>query len=118
MYALLRDNMCVGIHNLRLDEATLSENEKQIEWEGPLDPRMVFGKIFSNGQFIDIEKTAVEKQAEMNLTETLYLKDTDWKVIRHRDQLALGIPPSLTDGEYKALLEARQQARNAVVNTN
>src|SRR5574344_1555371 len=44
-----------------------------------------------------------------------FLKDSDWKVIRHRDQLALGIETSLTDEEYKNLLQQRQDARGKVI---
>lgn len=43
-----------------------------------------------------------------------YLINTDWKVIRHRDQLALGIPTTLCQAEYEDLLEKRQNARNKI----
>ncbi len=118
MYIILKNNVCNGVNSLPLDQSSLDENEQQIEIRDESNPLAILGKTYREGQFVETEKTAAEKQAEMNLTETIYLKDTDWKVIRHRDQLALGIPTSLTDGEYKALLEARQQARNAVVNPN
>ena len=39
------------------------------------------------------------------------LKRTDFKVTRHRDQIALGITPSLTDEEYQELLTNRQAWR-------
>ena len=40
------------------------------------------------------------------------LNNTDWKVTRHRDQLALGIDTSLSDEEYQTLLTNRQTWRN------
>lgn len=43
-----------------------------------------------------------------------FLDDTDWKVIRHRDQLALGTETSITTEEFQVLLEERQQARERV----
>jgi len=43
-----------------------------------------------------------------------YLNDTDWKVIRHRDQLAAGATTSLTDTEYQQLLSDRQTVRDSV----
>lgn len=43
-----------------------------------------------------------------------FLNTTDWKVIRHRDQLALGIPTELCQAEYEDLLERRQRARNKI----
>jgi len=45
-----------------------------------------------------------------------FLSSTDWKVIRHRDQLALNIETSLSEEEYILLLEKRQQARREVIN--
>lgn len=39
------------------------------------------------------------------------LDATDWKVIKHRDQIALGITPSLTDEQYQELLNNRQTWR-------
>lgn len=43
-----------------------------------------------------------------------FLLSSDWKVIRHRDQLASGISTSLTEQEYLTLLADRQAARSAV----
>ncbi len=45
-----------------------------------------------------------------------FLNDTDWQVIRHRDQLALGIETSLSEEEYLELLQNRQNARKKVIN--
>src|SRR5574344_998136 len=45
-------------------------------------------------------------------------KESDWKVIRHRDQLALGIETSLSEEEYLALLQERQNARERVINND
>ena len=44
-----------------------------------------------------------------------FLNETDWMVIRHRDQLALGIPTSLTEEEFQQLLLDRQAARDQVI---
>ncbi len=43
------------------------------------------------------------------------LIDTDYKVIRHRDQVDSGISTTLTDAEYQTLLTDRQAARDSVV---
>lgn len=45
------------------------------------------------------------------------LDKTDWKVTRHRDQLDIGITPSLTDEEYRVLLTKRQEWRDGIVDT-
>lgn len=62
----------------------------------------------------DIQKVQ-NQQANINNEVRNFLADTDWKVIRHRDQLNLGIETSLTSEEYIALLEQRQEARNKVM---
>ena len=115
-YAILKNNVCVGVNNLPLEQSNLSEGEAQIQIEDQIaDPVGLLGKTYVNGKFVETEKTAQEKQAEENLRQRLLLSNTDWKVIRHRDQLDLGIPTSLTDAEYQVLLEERQKARAAVV---
>jgi hypothetical protein len=43
-----------------------------------------------------------------------YLEATDWKVIRHRDQLDSGKQPSLSNEEYLQLLIDRQEKRNSI----
>lgn len=42
------------------------------------------------------------------------LKKNDWKITRHVEQLALGIPTSLSNEEYKTLLLARQTLRDTI----
>jgi hypothetical protein len=43
-----------------------------------------------------------------------FLVDTDWKVMRHIRQLALGETPSLTHEEYLALEELRSAAAASI----
>lgn len=58
-----------------------------------------------------------ELLSKENSNEALaFLNSTDWKVIRHLDQLALGIETSLCEEEYLQLLQQRQESREAVVN--
>ena len=57
----------------------------------------------------------LEGQELINHNARQFLADTDWQVIRHRDQLAAGITTSLTDQEYTDLLEQRQTVRDSVV---
>ena len=42
------------------------------------------------------------------------LADTDWKVIRHRDQVDAGTPTSMTAEEFAQLLADRQAARDSI----
>jgi hypothetical protein len=53
---------------------------------------------------------SVTQPHECNADYTL-LGTTDWKVTRQRDQIELGITPSMTDIEFTALLNERQAAR-------
>lgn len=43
-----------------------------------------------------------------------FLNSTDWKVLRHIRQKALGIPTSLTEQEYMALEQQRQEAADKI----
>jgi hypothetical protein len=43
-----------------------------------------------------------------------FLNDTDWKVIRHRDQLEMNMTTSMTSEEFDQLLIDRQMARNKI----
>lgn len=60
-------------------------------------------KVQENAQF----KDALGKQQ--------FLDSTDWKVMRHIRQKALGIPTSLTEEEYIALEQERQNAASTMV---
>jgi len=55
------------------------------------------------------------EQERINQEAERFLNETDWMVIRHRDQLALGIPTSLTEEEFQQLLLDRQAARDQVI---
>lgn len=50
-----------------------------------------------------------------NSQEREFLNSTDWKVLRHIRQKALGVPTSLSDSEYIALENQRQQAASRIV---
>ena len=70
--------------------------------------------VFINGKYV--KKTrAIENLLNTNDEAKHYLNDTDWLVIRHRDQLALGQTTSLTNEQYLDLLTKRQAARERVV---
>ena len=46
--------------------------------------------------------------------QLLFLSSTDYKVIKYRDQLDMGITPDLTIYEYHDLLKQRQAARHKI----
>lgn len=59
--------------------------------------------------------TAQVEQEKINEEARSFLSSTDWKIIRHQDQVALGVQPSLTNEEFMALLSERQLQRQRVV---
>lgn len=59
--------------------------------------------------------TAQYNQEQLNKTSRQFLNDTDWKVLRHIGQKALGVTTSMTEAEYEALEEARQEARDSII---
>ncbi|MDD3012629.1 MAG: tail fiber assembly protein [Candidatus Gastranaerophilales bacterium] len=63
----------------------------------------------------DLILVSKAEQEKTNLDSRKFLDDTDWKIIRHRDQLDLGIKTSLTGEEYKQLLQKRQESRERVM---
>ncbi len=65
-------------------------------------------KMYDKAYIVD-DKNIVSLSERYNALEQL--ENTDWKVTRHRDQLASGITTSLTDENYQELLTSRQQWR-------
>jgi hypothetical protein len=62
---------------------------------------------------VDLEKKEIEKQ---NIPILEFLSSTDWKVLRHIRQTALGITTSLTEDEYLELENQRQAAASSIIN--
>lgn len=57
-----------------------------------------------------------KKQAGIdNIPHVEYLNSTDWMVLRHIRQQALGIPTSLTEEQYLDLEIKRQEAANSII---
>jgi hypothetical protein len=56
-----------------------------------------------------------QEQNRLNGIEREFLNSTDWKIMRHIRQKALGIAISLTDAEYTELEQQRQLAAARIV---
>lgn len=54
-------------------------------------------------------------QQQQNKIHQQMLKDSDWQVLRHIRQKALGIPTSLSEAEYLDLELRRNQAANSII---
>lgn len=59
---------------------------------------------------VDPSVTAAKAREVTNAVEQEYLRSTDWKVLRHIRQKALGVPTSLTEQQYLALEQQRAAA--------
>ena len=55
------------------------------------------------------------EQQVINEEAQKFLDESDWKVLRHRDQQELGLATSLSSHEFQELLRQRQMAREAIV---
>lgn len=60
---------------------------------------------------ITVDQKQLEKEANLRAQRDRVIADTDWLVTRHRDELDMGLPTSLTEEEYTKLLAYRQTLR-------
>jgi len=121
-YLLIENKTLVGVLNYRPNIS--GDNVQIIEYSGSIpqdrilyiDEKIVDGKdyIFVNGKYVK-NTNAISDIALRNNGARGFLANTDWLVMRHRDQLELGIETSLTQEQYLDLLNKRQEARKKVV---
>ena len=121
-YLLIENDKCVGVCDYETNVG--NDNIQVITYSGNIpQERLIYvdGKVadmnnytFINGKYVKKTK-AIENLLNTNDEAKHYLNDTDWLVIRHRDQLALGQTTSLTNEQYLDLLTKRQAARERVV---
>lgn len=57
-----------------------------------------------------------KQQEKANIVLREFLSSTDWQVMRHIRQKALGITTTLTDAQYIDLENRRQNAANSIIN--
>lgn len=67
-----------------------------------------------------IEKTKDEtllklNQESVNIKNTRFLNESDWKVLRHVREKALGLETTMTEVEYLSLEQERQIAAKGIV---
>jgi len=58
---------------------------------------------------------SAKEQEQNNAVEREFLRSTDWKILRHIRQKALGGPSSLSDAEYLDLEQQRAAAANRII---
>lgn len=121
-YLLIENETLVGVCDY---EPNIGDDDiKIIKYSGNIPKERILylnGKIvdsnnyvYLNGKYIKNTK-AVANILETNKNARNYLSDTDWLVIRHRDQLDLNLETSLNNDQYIDLLNKRQEARKQVV---
>ena len=64
---------------------------------------------------VDSAVLAEKEQYRLNGIEREFLNSTDWKVLRHLRQKALGLPTTLTEDQYIELEQQRQAAAARIV---
>ena len=64
---------------------------------------------------LESQVLSAKSQQETNAEAQKFLDESDWKVLRHRDQQELGLATSLSGDEFQELLRQRQMAREAIV---
>lgn len=82
-------------------------------------------QIVDRTHYFDVSSNSVKPQLPEKAQENALVKDalekqqflnsTDWKVMRHIRQKALGLETSLTEDEYIALEQERQNAASTMV---
>ena len=74
-----------------------------------MDVHSIIGKMVVDGALVD-DPSAITQSRLDNRVQLL--ASTDWYSIRHRDQVDLKVPTSLTESQYGQLLSYRQQLRD------
>lgn len=103
-------DVIVGLH---IDPTTVPEvgdGFELIEVDGPPPEGLIAYQVWDreNNVIIDTPRSTAVRMRWA-------LSQSDWKVIRHRDQIDAGATTSLTDEEYQQLLTDRQLWRDAII---
>lgn len=86
------------------------ESEKLLFGDIQVPQRPHEQSIFINNEWVI---NADEYFSKLDKTEAKkFLKETDWKILRHKEQQELGVETSLSEEEYLDLIIERQERRN------
>lgn len=72
-------------------------------------------QVVAKLQAVIDQQVADDAQREINAEKRSFLANTDWQVMRHIREKALGQPTSLTDAEYLELEQDRADAAAAII---
>jgi hypothetical protein len=69
------------------------------------------------GYMVEIQDISAQlEQEDINAAALKLLAESDWKILRHLREQALGIPTSLSSSEYLALEQERADAAARIIN--
>lgn len=74
-----------------------------------------FLKVEQGVVVVDVDAQNLAVQDQINKDAREFLQNSDWMVLRHQDQLDLGIQTSLSVSEFEQLLLDRQDKRDLVI---
>ena len=102
------------------DAFTLAPTDTDISimsWDGDAPE---IGSIYSDGAFITKWQAAsdVHKLNTIRKRRDRYLVNSDFAAIRHRDQLSMAIPTTITEAQYNILMSYRQALRDITTTCN
>jgi hypothetical protein len=80
-----------------------------------MDQTHIFDVLSKTVVPIDTSVTAQKEQYKLNGIEREFLNSTDWQILRHLRQKALGVTTSLTEEQYLELEQQRQAAAARIV---
>lgn len=86
------------------------ETEKKLFGDIEVPYRPYDKAIYVNNDWIIDADTYFSELDKSEAAE--FLRNTDWKIMRHKEQQELGVKTSLTEEEYIELIIERQERRN------
>ncbi len=93
---------------------SIGKNDDKSTWEARYTRTPTDKELAAVKAVIDAYVLLTPQQVETKAKSMQLLSTTDWKVLRHQDQVTLGVATSLLHEEYIELLQQRQAAREAV----
>lgn len=116
-YVCIENNIVVGIQSYQpAVPSTVTVVEITDEQHaGLVNETHTFDLITKTVVPVNPEILSEKNKEKLNAVEREFLNSTDWKVLRHIRQKALGITTSLTEGQYLELEQQRQEAASRIV---
>lgn len=85
------------------------ESEKLLFGDIQVPQRPHKHSIFINNEWVINADSYILENEKKEAEE--FLQDTDWKILRHKEQQELGVKTSLSEEEYINLITERQERR-------